>query len=354
MRNVNNSISALIMTPGRLALNLWKRKPIRISAGIGISILFLWMVFKKIELRHVFQEFGNIQVLWLIPAILVYFAGVWVRTTRWCVLMRPIKQSRTGTLFPIYIISYMANNILPLRIGDIYRAYIVGKKENVSKGAALVTIGIERIFDGLTMLALLVVSILFFPIQHELVAKAVNIGSVIFLSAIVSCYILILKRAWAEKIFERILQLTKAGGNKRLAEVFENLFCGLDTLKNAKDTSLVIVLSISTWLIEAASYYLVLNAFGFFGFFIVAIATMAMVNLMIIVPSAPGYFGPFELACFIILGRSGYGEITQFTETTAAAYALILHVVVQWIPSTLLGLVYMWREHIRFKDIDTD
>lgn len=71
---------------------------------------------------------------------------------------------------------------------------------------------------------------------------------------------------------------------------FENLFHGLGALTKLSDIALVMGLSISTWLIEALSYYLVLNAFGFFGSFIVAIATMAMVNLMIIVPSAPGYF----------------------------------------------------------------
>jgi len=103
---------------------------------------------------------------------------------------------------------------------------------------------------------------------------------------------------------------------------------------------------------EASSFYLVFVAFGFTGPFHIAIATMAMVNLMIVVPSSPGYFGPFELACTLILGEKGYGSIIGFSEHVVVAYALIIHVVVQWIPSTILGLIFMWTEHISFKEID--
>ncbi|MBN1879238.1 flippase-like domain-containing protein [bacterium] len=327
---------------------------IRIGIGILISAVFLWLVIRQIDLNQVFREVRNINALWIIPAILVYFIGVWVRTTRWCILMRPISKNRTSQLFPIYIISYMANNILPMRIGDIYRAYIAGKKQNVSKSATLVTIGVERIFDGLTMLILLFVSILFFPIENQIVRKVATLGSIVFLGAILICYAVILKKAWMNWIFRTITGKTRFGNNPRMQEVFDNLLHGLDSLKAGNDIFRVLILSLSTWLIEAASYYLVLNAFGFFGTFLVAMATMAMVNLVIIIPSAPGYFGPFELACFIILGSAGYGDLTGFSENVATAYALILHVVVQWIPSTLLGLVFMWREHISFREINTD
>jgi len=330
-------------------------KLLRIGVGLIISVLFLWLVFRQIDIGEVWRALQDLDIIWVVPAIFVYFAGVWVRTTRWCVLMRPVKRSSTSRFFPIYIISYMANNILPMRIGDLYRAYIVGKKEKVSKGASLVTIAVERIFDGLTMLLLLLVSVMLFPIKHEAVRQAVQIGSVLFLSAIVGCYILLLRRVWAERLIEWILKIRWLGNyHDRIKDVFDNLFKGLDSLRGVSDILMVTGLSLATWLIEAASYYLVLNAFGFFGPFHVAVATMALVNLMIIVPAAPGYFGPFELACFIILGNKGYGQLTGFTEDIAAAYALVLHVIVQWIPSTLLGLIYMWTEHVSFREIETE
>jgi len=329
-----------------------KKNVTKIIIGLIISIFFLWLVFRQIELDKVWAAMKNLKLSWLVPAVLIYFAGVWVRTTRWCILMKPVKKSTTSRFFPIYVISYMANNILPLRIGDIYRAYIVGKKENVSKSASLVTIGVERIFDGLTMLGLLFVAIMLFPIKHETVRQTVQIGSILFLGAILLCYIMLLKKNWSEWVFNKLLPVFPGKYHNDLKELFENIYHGLDTLKGGYDTFLVALLSLTTWLIEASSYYLVFIAFGFIGPFHIAIATMALVNLMIIVPAAPGYFGPFELACVIILGNKGYGDITGFTANIAAAYALVLHVVVQWIPSTLLGLIYMWTEHISFGEIE--
>lgn len=304
-----------------------------------------------VDVDKVWLAMKEVDLLWLIPAILIYFLAIWVRTSRWALLMKPIKQCTTRRFFPIYVISYMANNILPLRIGDFYRAYIVGKKEQVSKGASLVTIGVERIFDGLTMLVLLFLSVLFYPVEDPTVKLAIQVGAIIFLIALFVCYLVVLNKKWAQWIFDRLLGFAPERLHPRLTVVFANFFKGLDSLRGAKDILLVASFSLFTWLLEAASYMTVLWAFGFWGGFHVAVSTMAFVNLFIIVPAAPGYFGPFETACIIILGKSGYGSVTQFTENIAAAYALILHVLVQWLPTTLLGLFYMWREHLSFKEI---
>ncbi len=329
-------------------------KSIRFLIGIIISAGLLYLILDRVDVGKVWIAMKGVDLIWLIPAILIYFLAIWVRTTRWALLMKPIKKCTTRRFFPIYIISYMANNILPLRIGDFYRAYIVGKKEGVSKGASLVTIGVERIFDGLTMLVLLFISVMFYPVSDPRVKLAIQIGSVIFLTALFICYLVVLNKNWAQWIFDRILVFAPERSHPKLTDIFENFFKGLDSLRGAKDILLVAGLSLFTWLLEAASYMVVLWAFGFWGGFHVAVSTMALVNLMIIVPAAPGYFGPFEIACIIILGKSGYGSVTHFTDSIAAAYALILHVVVQWLPTTLMGLYYMWREHLSFKEIKDD
>ncbi len=322
--------------------------------GLGISAILLFLVFRSIDIQKVWESLVQANFWWIPVAIGIYFLGIWVRTTRWVLLMKPIKQCTTSRFFPIYVISYMANNILPLRIGDIYRAYIVGKKEKVSKGASLVTIGVERIFDGLTMLALLFGAVLFYPVTDPKVKMAIQIGAIVFLSAILACYFIILRKNWAVWIFKQTLRMIPEPKHARCREIFDNFYIGLDSLRGMRDILAVMGLSLSTWLIEAASYMVVLWSFGFWGPLHVAISTMAMVNLMIIVPSSPGYFGPFEMACVVILGKTGYGGLTQFTNDIAVAYAIVLHVVVQWIPSTLLGLIYMWKEHISFNEIQIE
>jgi glycosyltransferase 2 family protein len=327
-------------------------RAIRILFGLAISALFIWLIYTRIEVDKVTEAIRAVQVWWLIPAIVIYILGVWVRTARWSVLMNCVKKCSTNRLFPIYMISYMANNILPLRMGDIYRAYFVGRKESISKGATLVTIGVERIFDGLTMLLLLAGSLLFYPVNNPEVKLAIQIGSIVFLGSIIICYLVVLNRSWSDWIFSKFLALAPEKYHSRLHDIFDNLFHGLDSLKGKRELAGIVVLSLLTWLVEAVSYMVTLWAFGFFGGFHVSVSTMALVNLMIIVPAGPGYFGPFEAACIIMLGASGYGNVTHFTKEISTAYALILHIVVQWIPSTFLGLFYMWKEHVGFKQVE--
>ena len=96
---------------------------------------------------------------WLMPGIAVYFVGVWVRAWRWHYLLSPIKKIPTRTMFPITTIGYMGNNIYPARAGEVLRAVILKRREGVPVSASLATIIVERIFDGVVMLAFVFVNL---------------------------------------------------------------------------------------------------------------------------------------------------------------------------------------------------
>ncbi len=326
-------------------------KTLRIIFGILVSILLLGFIFYKIDIHKVWEALTGINAVYLIPAIIAYFTGIWTRTMRWGFLMRPIKKCETSRLFPVYVISYMVNNVIPLRMGDVYRAVVAGRRESVSRSATLVTIGVERIFDGLTMLVLLALSFWFYPVSDPRVKSAIQIGSIVFLGAIILCYIVVMNKKYAEWIANLVINSLPGKFHSRLRTLFDNFFVGLDVLKGPREMVSIITLSFVTWLLESLSYLIVMWSFHLWVGFHVAISTMALVNLMIIVPAGPGYFGPFELACIIMLGKSGYGGITRFTTEMATAYALILHILVQWIPSTLAGIFYMWKEHVGFQEV---
>ena len=97
--------------------------------------------------------------IWLLPGVAVYFVGVWVRAWRWHYLLGPIKKIPTKTMFPITTIGYMGNNIYPARAGEVLRAVILKRREGVPISASLATIIVERIFDGVVMLAFVFVNL---------------------------------------------------------------------------------------------------------------------------------------------------------------------------------------------------
>src|SRR5215216_7985982 len=121
--------------------------------GVLISIVFIWLALRGLRLKEFWDSVKGANYIWLLPGIGVYFVGVWVRAWRWHYLLGPIKKIPTEIMFPITTIGYMGNNVYPARAGEVLRAVILKRKEGVSVSASLATIIVERIFDGVVMLA---------------------------------------------------------------------------------------------------------------------------------------------------------------------------------------------------------
>ena len=127
--------------------------------GVLISIVFIWLALRGLRLEEFWDSVKQANYVWLLPGIGVYFIGVWVRAWRWHYLLGPIKKIPTATMFPITTIGYMGNNIYPARAGEVLRAVILKRKEGVSVSASLATIIVERIFDGVVMLAFVFINL---------------------------------------------------------------------------------------------------------------------------------------------------------------------------------------------------
>jgi len=96
--------------------------------GISISLLFLYLVLRGLQLEDMWDALQGARYWWLIPGVAVYFLGVWVRAWRWHYLLRPLKSISTRTMFPIVAIGYMGNNIYPARAGEVLRAVVLKRR----------------------------------------------------------------------------------------------------------------------------------------------------------------------------------------------------------------------------------
>src|SRR5438105_4893404 len=123
--------------------------------GIIVSLIFLVWALSKEDLGQVGQAILRANYLALLPALLLYFIGVWVRAVRWRILLNPIApEVGLYETFEVVVIGYMANDVLPARIGELVRAYVLSRREGIRKTGTLATILVERIFDGLTMVGI--------------------------------------------------------------------------------------------------------------------------------------------------------------------------------------------------------
>lgn len=314
--------------------------------GIAISLAFLYLALRGLRLQDVLQTLKGARYTWLLPGILIYFIGVYVRAWRWHYLLRPVKPVPTPILFPLTAIGYMGNNIYPARAGELLRALLLKRIEDVPVSASLATIIIERVFDGVVMLAFVFLNL---PELARLQSDSGFIGNIHTLAM------------WGAGLFSGVLgvfllaamfpveadRLLVSTTSRLLPPRFQEGFIGLArrflsglaALRSPADALMIFLTSLLIWLLETGKYWFVMHAFPFEVSFFTLMLMNGIVNLATTIPSAPGYIGTFDAPGIAVL--SAYGV----DRAIAAGYTLVLHVAL-WLPITALGAYYLLRAGI--------
>ena len=128
----------------------------RYILGLLIGALFLWLAFRKVDLDEVWLTLKGANYWYLIPNIILTFLGMWLRALRWKVMLDPVGKVALSKVYASTMIGFMANNVLPFRLGEFVRPYSIGTTGGISRSAALATIALERVFDMFALLLFLV------------------------------------------------------------------------------------------------------------------------------------------------------------------------------------------------------
>jgi glycosyltransferase 2 family protein len=314
--------------------------------GLLISIFFMWLVLRKMELPKVWAELSTARYLWIIPGVVVYFLGVWARTWRWHYLLRPLRPVPLTRLFPVVCIGYMGNNIFPARAGELVRGYVLKRQEGISFSASLATIIIERVFDGLVMLLFVFIALPFTPLPNVL-RLIVIASSFLFGGALLVFFAIAASPERARRVYDfiagRFLPETML---KRTQALFDRFLTGLYSLRSFRNVLMLFATSVIIWLAETVKYWFVMHAFAFTVPFYVLMLMNGVVNLATTVPSSPGYVGTFDWPGIVILSSFGVAK------EMATAYTLVLHAAL-WFPITALGAFYMVRRHFSLRELGT-
>ncbi len=319
--------------------------------GVVISALFIWLALRGLKLDAFLETLIHADYIWLLQGIAVYFIAVWVRAWRWHYLLRPVKQVPTRTMFPIVAIGYAGNNIFPARAGEVLRAVVLKRREGVSVSASLATVIVERIFDGVVMLAFVFLNL---PELAKLASSDSGfVGDIQTLAmwgagAFVGALAAFLLAAMFPRVTARVgLRLVYRLLPRRLHErtigIMNKFLDGLASLRSPFNALMVFLTSVIIWLLETGKYWFVMHAFSFQVSFFALMLMNGIVNLATTIPSAPGYIGTFDAPGIAVL--TAYGV----EQATAVGYTLVLHAAL-WLPITALGLYYMAREGIKWSD----
>jgi hypothetical protein len=318
--------------------------------GILISMLFIWLALRGLQLDQFWTAVQSANYWWLLPGIAVYFVAVWARAWRWHYLLRPIKAIPTNSMFPITAIGYMGNNIYPARAGEVLRAVVLKKRQNVPVSASLATIIVERIFDGVVMLGFVFANL---PELARLTGSSGFVGNIeqlalvgagVFAVALVAFLLAAMFPATSIKLGTWLIERLLPGRLRaRALQLMHKFLDGLAALRSPVGVFMIFLTSVVIWLLETGKYWFVMHAFDFSVSFFALMLMNGIVNLATTIPSAPGYIGTFDAPGIAVL--TAYGV----EQATAAGYTLVLHVAL-WLPITLLGAYFLAREGIHWSD----
>ncbi len=316
--------------------------------GIAVSLLLLWWALRDVSFEEVMHHVRNADPVLFGLAIVLATAGLAVRALRWSVLLRPIRAHVPfRPRFAATSIGFAANNLLPARVGEFARALSLGRLTGIPVAAVFGSLALERVLDGVALVTLLFLSLPGVPVDPRTAAGLAVVGVVG--TGVLAATVLFLafaperSIAVGERVAVRILPGSFA---RRLVDGLRSFVTALAVLRDPKLFVLSVLWAFGQWTFLALSYFVALRAFGIDQVsFLGAVFLQSLVSFGVAVPSSPGFFGPFEAV--VKLGLA----VWSVPAGQAVSFAIGFHIG-GFIPVTLIGLWYVWRLDLRWKDVE--
>ncbi len=320
--------------------------------GIAITIVALWWALADVAFADVWANIRTGNPWLLLASVAVATFGFFLRALRWKVLLTPVKpDTKLRSRFAGVSIGFMANNLLPARVGEFARAYAFSRMEPVTASAAFGSLVVERFMDGVVLLLFLVLPIFSagFPAGGALSGGT---GAVVLRAGVAAVAVvllaLIVMAVWP-KAFVRAAHAVARFLPKTLADP---VLTGLDAflgsiaiMRNPRLLALGFAWTLAFWTWHGVSFWLGMLAFGIDTGFVSAIFTEAVVGFGVALPSAPGFFGTFHFSANVALS-----DVYGVDEAQSLAFAFGYHFG-GWVPITLIGLWYAWKLGFSLGDV---
>ena len=322
------------------------------ATGFLLTVFLLWFVLKDVDFADVLANIATGDMLLLSASVFVATFGFVIRAVRWRVLLLPVlPASRMRSRFAAVAIGFMANNILPARIGEFARPYALSRLEPVSITAAFGSLVVERFMDGVILLIFLVIPV-FTPFFPDVAAVFEGGGLAIFQGAValvLGVLVVLVLMATLPKQFlaaARVaLKVVPEVWSLRATQLLEGLLQSMAVMRDPRLLALGFAWSLFFWTWHGLSFWLGMLAFDIDTGWLSAMFTEAVVGFGVALPSAPGFFGTFHASAHFAL-TTVYGV----AEEQSLAFAFAYHFG-GWIPITAIGLWFTWKLGFSLGDI---
>ena len=312
---------------------------LRVGIGLAISIFSLWFVLRDVDLGQAWAIIRTANPGWLALGLVCLSADVLIRAVRWQRLILPIQRVRYVPILGYLLVGYLANNVLPARLGELVRSHYLGDRERISRASTLGTVVVERVVDIAVLVAIAAVAILVLNVRG-VVASAILVGL-----AVTGLLVVALAIGIAAHRLPGVRRLAIVVERwPSMAEGARKLRHGLAVAGRPRTLAEALVLSVAAWGATVIAVAAIGQAIGLHLLIGEASLLAAGIALATAIPSGPGYLGTYELAAVKIaeaLGRS---------TDQAFALALLAHASVIILTSVAGAVAFLrlgWTSSVR-------
>ncbi|MFZ5981224.1 MAG: lysylphosphatidylglycerol synthase transmembrane domain-containing protein [Candidatus Zixiibacteriota bacterium] len=331
-------------------MTIRQKKNLYIFLGILISIILLWALFYNIDFKQLWSALQSANYYWLIPNIALVVLTMYMRAYRWKFMIRPVKEVAFSNLLAATCIGFMANNILPLRLGEFVRAYSLSAQDRgVTKSAALANIFVERMVFDLVALLLIFGAVLM--VGHPAVPDNLQVGISLTIAiafiGVIFIFVVAIKPEKTGDLIVRYLVFLPGAVKEKIRQIVLKFSRGLEFITDLKMLSWVGIQTVMIWLVMGISNYFVFIAFNFHMPLSASFLLLVIVSISILIPSSPGFIGVYHAGTVITM------TIYGISKEDALSFAIVLHAA-QFIAVTVMGFYYLKKEHLSLKKLEDE
>ena len=325
---------------------------LQIAGGVVISGLALWLTLRGKDLGSIWAAARGADYRWLAPYVVILGLIHLARTVRWGILLEPVAKVPFSRLNAVSAVGFMALILLPFRVGEFARPYLIAERPRLRVSATLSSVVVERVADGLFMAALLVLTLLAVP-EGTPGLHLLRVGGVAVFGAFAGLLVFLViayrNRSLAVRITHRMLDPLSPRLADRASGMMDAFIHGLRLVPSRSKVAWFFVLTAAYWCLNGFGMALLARAFGMELRPLEAFTVLGVLVVGVMIPAGPGMVGTFQAA--VVLGLSLFVP-KSVLDTQGTAYANVLWAA-QTAFTTALGMFFLFSRHIRIAQIFT-
>ena len=317
--------------------------------GLAISAAALALTLRGKHLGRIWSEMLHADYRWLWPYLAILLGIHLIRTVRWGILLEPVAKVPFSRLNAVSAVGFMALVLLPFRLGEFARPYLVADRPRLRVSAALSSVVVERVADGIFTALLLIVTLLAVPEGTRGLHAFRLAGLVVFLlfAALLAFLVLAYRnRPRAVRLTHRLLDPISPRVAERASGMMDAFIHGLRLVPSRRKVGAFFLLTFLYWAVNGWGIQLFARSFDIHLGLVAAYTVLGVLVVGVMIPAGPGMVGTFQAA--VAGGLSLF--VGPGNAERAFAFANVLWLV-QLLQQTVLGAFFLFSRHIRLARI---